>query len=117
MPNSFRMPTQPSMESHHVGAMFAPRPETVASELRASQFHQIKTELIAIDFDFPMNSAGIVNFFRKYFAPTRRLSRAKPPSLADGSAGSRNSITRKLGIQLFPLSPKQSVVWGNVPRP
>ena len=106
------------------GAMFAPRPEVVASELArvlkpggllgmanwnpgsftgqmfktsskhappppgvpppvlwgdeatvqqrlAPYFDEIKTELIPIDFDLPVNPAGTVSFFRTYFGPTQ----------------------------------------------
>lgn len=106
------------------GAMFAPRPEVVASELArvlkpggllgmanwnpgsftgqmfkasskhappppgvpppvlwgdeatvqqrlAPYFDDIRTELIAIDFDLPVNPAGAVTFFRTYFGPTK----------------------------------------------
>jgi SAM-dependent methyltransferase len=106
------------------GAMFAPRPEIVASELvrvlkqggllamanwtpggftgqmfrvgskhaapppglappvlwgddatvrqrLAPGFSEIQTEVIRIDFELPMNPAGAVDFFRKYFGPTQ----------------------------------------------
>jgi SAM-dependent methyltransferase len=118
------------------GAMFAPRPELVASELArvlkpggtlamanwnpasftgmmfkvnsrhvppppgilppilwgdeptvrqrlASNFKDIRTEPIPIDFDFPTNPAGVVDFFRKYFGPTQvAFSRLDPPGQA-----------------------------------
>jgi SAM-dependent methyltransferase len=114
------------------GAMFAPRPELVASELArvlkpggllamanwnpasftgtmfkvasfhvpppqgiappilwgdeatvrqrlASGFNDIKTELIPVDFDLPINPAGAVAFFREYFGPTKvAFSRLDP---------------------------------------
>ena len=106
------------------GAMFAPRPEVVASELArvlkpggllamanwnpasftgkmfklgslhvpppsglappvlwgdeatvrarlGENFDEIRTELIPVDFDMPVNPAGAVAFFRKYFGPTQ----------------------------------------------
>jgi SAM-dependent methyltransferase len=106
------------------GAMFAPRPEVVASELArvlkpggllamanwnpasfsgkmfklggmhappppglappvlwgdevtvrarlGEAFEEIRTELIPVDFDMPVNAAGAVAFFRKYFGPTQ----------------------------------------------
>lgn len=34
-------------------------------------FSEIKTELIPIDFDLPVNPAGAVSFFRTYFGPTQ----------------------------------------------
>ena len=34
-------------------------------------FTEIKTELIPIEFDMPMNPAGAVEFFKKYFGPTQ----------------------------------------------
>ena len=33
-------------------------------------FDDIRTELIPVDFDMPMNPAATVDFFRKYFGPT-----------------------------------------------
>jgi len=34
-------------------------------------FEEIKTELVPVDFDMPVNPAGAVAFFRKYFGPTQ----------------------------------------------
>jgi len=118
------------------GAMFAPRPELVASELArvlkpggtlamgnwnpasftgamfklgsrhvppppgvpppvlwgdeptvrqrlAAGFTNIRTELIPVDFDLPMDPAGVVDFFRKYFGPTQvAFSRLDEPGQA-----------------------------------
>ena len=121
------------------GAMFAPRPELVASELArvlkpggrlamanwnpgsfsaqmfkvtgrhvappgdiappalwgdeatvrarlGTNFRNIETELISIEFDLPTNPAGAVEFFRKYFGPTHiafgRLDEAGQTALA-----------------------------------
>ena len=42
-----------------------------ARERLAAGFTDVKTELIAIDFDLPFSPAGTVEFFRKYFGPTQ----------------------------------------------
>ena len=34
-------------------------------------FEEIRTELVPVDFDMPVNPAGAVAFFRKYFGPTQ----------------------------------------------
>jgi SAM-dependent methyltransferase len=44
--------------------------ETVRLRL-AGKFEEIRTELIAVDFDLPTNPAGAVAFFREYFGPTK----------------------------------------------
>jgi SAM-dependent methyltransferase len=43
---------------------------TVRARL-AGSFEDIQTEIIPIDFDMPVNPAGAVMFFRKYFGPTQ----------------------------------------------
>ena len=65
-----------------VGSMHAPPPPglsppvlwgddtTVRARLEES-FEEIRTELIPVDFDMPVNAAGAVAFFRKYFGPTQ----------------------------------------------
>jgi SAM-dependent methyltransferase len=45
--------------------------ETVVRERLAEKFEEIRTKLIAIDFDLPVNAAGAVEFFRRYFGPTQ----------------------------------------------
>jgi SAM-dependent methyltransferase len=45
--------------------------EKVVGERLGQQFQNIKTELIPIDFDMPMNATGAVAFFRTYFGPTQ----------------------------------------------
>jgi len=45
--------------------------DTTVRDRLASAFTDIQTELIPIDFDLPMNSAGTVAFFRQYFGPTQ----------------------------------------------
>ncbi len=60
--------------------------ETVKARLSES-FEDIQTELIPVDFDLPTNPAGVVNFFRAYFGPTKvafsRLDEAGQQALAD----------------------------------
>lgn len=57
----------------------------VAARL-APYFTDIQTELVPIDFDMPMDAAGAVAFFRKYFGPTHvafsRLDEAGQGSFA-----------------------------------
>jgi SAM-dependent methyltransferase len=43
---------------------------TVRARL-GENFEGIRTELIPVDFDMPVNAAGAVAFFRKYFGPTQ----------------------------------------------
>ena len=43
---------------------------TVVARLEP-HFTEIETELIPIEFDMPMNPAGAVEFFKKYFGPTQ----------------------------------------------
>lgn len=45
--------------------------EAVVRERLAPYFVDIRTELIPVDFDLPVNPAGAVAFFRKYFGPTQ----------------------------------------------
>ena len=60
--------------------------EKVVSERLGAKFENIKTEIIPIDFDMPMNAAGAVTFFRTYFGPTqvafRRLDATGQAALA-----------------------------------
>jgi SAM-dependent methyltransferase len=52
--------------------------KTVRTRLEPS-FDSIETTLIPIDFDLPVNPAGAVDFFRKYFGPTQSaFSRLDP---------------------------------------
>lgn len=49
----------------------------------AQNFIDIQTELIPVDFDLPVNPAGAVAFFRKYFGPTQvAFSRLDGPGQA-----------------------------------
>lgn len=43
----------------------------VMRERLAPEFGEIQTEIIAMDFDLPVNPAGAVAFFRRYFGPTQ----------------------------------------------
>ena len=65
-----------------VGSMHVPPPPGLAppvlwgdeATVRArlgETFEGIRTELIPVDFDMPVNAAGAVAFFRKYFGPTQ----------------------------------------------
>jgi SAM-dependent methyltransferase len=45
--------------------------EATVRQRLAPYFTDIKTEVIPIDFDMPVNPAGVVDFFRKYFGPTQ----------------------------------------------
>ena len=45
--------------------------EAVVRERLAPYFVDIRTELIPVDFDLPVNPVGAVAFFRKYFGPTQ----------------------------------------------
>lgn len=45
--------------------------DAVARERLGQYFRDIEAELISLDFDFPTNPAGAVDFFRTYFGPTR----------------------------------------------
>jgi hypothetical protein len=75
-------PSSFSGKMFKVGSMHAPPPPglpppvmwgeeaTVRARL-GETFEEIRTELIPIDFDMPVNAAGAVAFFRKYFGPTQ----------------------------------------------
>ena len=60
--------------------------EGVLRERLAAFFVDIRTEFIPVDFDLPMDPAGVVSFFRKYFGPTQvafsRLDEAGQARLA-----------------------------------
>ena len=43
----------------------------VVRERLAVEFAEIETEVVAMDFDLPMDAAGAVAFFRRYFGPTQ----------------------------------------------
>jgi len=69
-------------EMFKVGSRHVPPPPGVAAPILwgdevtvrkrlEGAFTDIATKLIAIDFDLPMNPAGTVAFFRKYFGPTQ----------------------------------------------
>ncbi len=77
-----------------VGGKHAPPPPGIAPPVLwgddatvrdrlAAHFTNIQTELIAIDFDLPMDPAGTVAFFRQYFGPTQvAFSRLDEPGQA-----------------------------------
>ncbi len=53
--------------------------DTTVHQRLAPHFHEIRTELIPIDFDLPTDAAGAVSFFRQYFGPTQvAFSRLDP---------------------------------------
>jgi len=60
--------------------------EPTVRQRLAANFKDIRTEPIPIDFDLPMDPAGVVDFFRKYFGPTQvafsRLNAAGQAALA-----------------------------------
>jgi 2-polyprenyl-3-methyl-5-hydroxy-6-metoxy-1,4-benzoquinol methylase len=45
--------------------------EATVRERLEPHFEEIQTELVPVDFDMPVNPAGAVTFFRKYFGPTQ----------------------------------------------
>lgn len=45
--------------------------EATVRERLTPYFTDIRTEVIPIEFDLPMNPAGVVAFFRRYFGPTQ----------------------------------------------
>jgi SAM-dependent methyltransferase len=61
--------------------------EAVVRERLALYFCGIETQLIPIDYDLPVNPAGAVAFFRKYFGPTQvafdRLDEAAQTAFAE----------------------------------
>jgi SAM-dependent methyltransferase len=60
--------------------------EVTVRERLAPLFSDIRTEVIPIDFDMPVNPVGAVGFFRKYFGPTQmafaRLDEAGQAAMA-----------------------------------
>jgi SAM-dependent methyltransferase len=75
-------PTSFTGEMFKLGSRHAPPPPGVAPPVLwgdehtvrarlAKDFNNIRTEIIPIDFNMPMNPAGAVAFFRKYFGPTQ----------------------------------------------
>ena len=60
--------------------------EKTARERLSRHFTEVRTEIIPIVFDLPMNPAGAVQFFRTYFGPTKtqfsRLDAAGQQALA-----------------------------------
>jgi 2-polyprenyl-3-methyl-5-hydroxy-6-metoxy-1,4-benzoquinol methylase len=90
-------PASFSAEMFKVSSRYVPPPpgivppvlwgdETTVRERLATNFAQVQTELIPIDFELPTNPAGAVAFFRKYFGPTyvafSRLDEAGQTALA-----------------------------------
>jgi hypothetical protein len=67
--NRQKLPRSHTPRSSNNLAHLMTRP-TVRERLGAS-FTDIRTEIIPIDFDLPLNPAGAVAFFRKYFGPTQ----------------------------------------------
>lgn len=80
-----------------VGSRHVPPPSGIAPpilwgddatvrERLAPWFTDVHTEIVPIDFDMPVNPAGAVAFFRKYFGPThmafQRLDEAGQQALA-----------------------------------
>jgi ubiquinone/menaquinone biosynthesis C-methylase UbiE len=80
-----------------VGAGHVPPPPGIAPPVRwgddatvrqrlAPFFSDVQTKIVPIDFDMPVNPAGAVAFFRKYFGPTQmafsRLDEAGQRALA-----------------------------------
>jgi SAM-dependent methyltransferase len=45
--------------------------EATVRERLGADFEEIRTELIPVDFDMPVDPAGSVEFFRRYFGPTQ----------------------------------------------
>jgi 2-polyprenyl-3-methyl-5-hydroxy-6-metoxy-1,4-benzoquinol methylase len=45
--------------------------EATVRERLGAHFTNIETEIIPVEFDLPVNAAGTVAFFRKYFGPTQ----------------------------------------------
>ena len=43
----------------------------VVEERLTAEFREIRTKVVAMDFDLAMNAAGAVAFFRRYFGPTQ----------------------------------------------
>jgi SAM-dependent methyltransferase len=55
----------------------------VVRERLGNAFTRIRTELVAVDFDLPVNPAGAVEFFRTYFGPTKlAFARLEPGAQA-----------------------------------
>ena len=90
-------PASFSGKMFRVGSQHAPPPPGIAPPVLwgdeatvrarlAGGFAEIETELVPIDFDLPVNPAGAVSFFRKYFGPTQmafsRLDEAGQAALA-----------------------------------
>ena len=67
----FRVGSKHVPPAHGLAAPVMWGDEATVRERLAPTFTEIKTELISIDFDMPVNPAGAVAFFRKYFGPTR----------------------------------------------
>lgn len=61
--------------------------DTTARARLEANFAEVRTELIPVMFDLPMNPAGAVQFFRRYFGPTQvafgRLDDAGQARLAE----------------------------------
>ena len=75
-------PTSFTGEMFKIGAKHVPPPpgvqppvlwgdEATVRQRLASQFRNIETKLIPVEFDLPYGSAGSVAYFRKYFGPTQ----------------------------------------------
>ena len=45
--------------------------EATVRQRLAANFSDIETRLVPVEFDLPVNPAGAVDFFRKYFGPTQ----------------------------------------------
>jgi ubiquinone/menaquinone biosynthesis C-methylase UbiE len=67
----FRIGSKHVPPTHGLAAPVLWGDEAMVRERLSPYFAEIKTELIAIDFDMPMSPAGAVAFFKKYFGPTQ----------------------------------------------
>ena len=95
-------PASFSGQMFKVGGKHAPPPpgiappvlwgdEATVRDRLSSQFADIQTQLIPIDFDLPMDPAGCVAFFRQYFGPTPGRFLAPRPRRSS-RIGSRSRI-------------------------
>jgi SAM-dependent methyltransferase len=95
-------PASFSGKMFRVGAQHVPPPAGIAPPVMWGDdatvrqrlsvgFEEVRTVLVPVDFDLPVNPAGAVEFFRKYFGPTQmafgRLDEAGKTAFAEDLEG------------------------------
>jgi SAM-dependent methyltransferase len=76
--------------------------EQVVRERLGSDFSEIETEIVPIDFDLPASPAGVVAFFRKFFGPTQMAFRHLDETGQAALAGDLESLWSEANVASDP---------------